>query len=81
MDIHVVDHPLPPPRLTIMRDARSNNSAFRAALKDLGTMLVYEAARDLAVEHFDCVTPVDTAQGTRLLTRPSSSPSSVRAWA
>lgn len=71
MDIHVVDHPLAASRLTLMRDARSDNAAFRAALKDLGTMLVYEAARDLPVEHFDCVTPpVDTAQGTRLQDPP-----------
>ena len=70
MDIHVVDHPLAASRLTLMRDARSDNTAFRAALKDLGTMLVYEASRDLPVEHFDCVTPVDTAQGTRLQDPP-----------
>lgn len=66
MDIRVVDHPLAASRLTLMRDARSDNAAFRAALKDLGTMLIYEAARDLPVENFDCQTPVATAQGTRL---------------
>ena len=70
MDIHVVDHPLAASRLTLMRDARSDNAAFRAALRDLGTMLVYEAARDLPVEHFDCVTPVATAEGTRLQDPP-----------
>lgn len=70
MDIHVVDHPLAASRLTLMRDARSDNSAFRAALKDLGAMLVYEASRDLAVENFDCATPVSTAQGTRLQDPP-----------
>ena len=53
-----------------MRDARSDNSAFRAALKDLGAMLVYEASRDLAVENFDCATPVSTTQGTRLQDPP-----------
>ncbi len=70
MDITVVDHPLAASRLTLMRDKRSDNSAFRAALKDLGTMLIYEAARDLPVEHFDCETPVATAQGTRLQDPP-----------
>jgi len=53
-----------------MRDARSDNAAFRAALRDLGAMLVYEAARDLPVEHFDCATPVATADGTRLQDPP-----------
>ena len=70
MDIKIVDHPLAASRLTIMRDACSNNAAFRSALKDLGTMLVYEAARDLPVENFPCKTPVGTAEGTRLLDPP-----------
>ena len=33
-------------------------------------MLIYEASRDLEVETFDTVTPVDTAQGSRLKTPP-----------
>ncbi len=70
MDITVVDHPLAASRLTLMRDARSDNAAFRAALADLGAMLIYEASRDLEVETFDTVTPVDTAQGSRLKTPP-----------
>src|SRR5699024_9113895 len=70
MDIHVVDHPLASSRLTLMRDERSDNAAFRAALADLGGMLVYEASRNLPVEHFDCKTPVSIADGTRLLDPP-----------
>ena len=49
-----------------MRDARSDNAAFRAALKDLGAMLIFEASRDLPVEVFDVATPVATAKGVRL---------------
>ncbi|MBI9001709.1 uracil phosphoribosyltransferase [Corynebacterium sp. CCM 9185] len=70
MDITIVDHPLAAARLTIMRDQRSDNSVFRAALRDLGAMLIYEAARDLDVEHFDTETPVATATGTRLRKPP-----------
>lgn len=70
MDITVVNHPLAASRLTIMRDKRSNNAAFRAALADLGAMLIYEAARDLEVEEFDTETPVATARGARLATPP-----------
>ena len=70
MDITVVNHPLAASRLTIMRDKRSNNAAFRAALADLGAMLIYEAARELEVEQFDTETPVATAQGARLKTPP-----------
>lgn len=70
MDITIVDHPLAAARLTLMRDERSDNAAFRAALSDLGTMLIYEASRALEVEHFDTRTPVGIAQGTRLKNPP-----------
>ncbi|WP_342320206.1 uracil phosphoribosyltransferase [Corynebacterium mayonis] len=70
MDIRIIDHPLAAARLTIMRDVHSNNAAFRAALADLGAMLIYEASRELEVESFDCVTPVGTARGYRLAQPP-----------
>lgn len=70
MDIHVVSHPLAAARLTIMRDERSDNSVFRAALADLGAMLIYEASRDLKTETFDVKTPVAVAEGTRLQDPP-----------
>ena len=53
-----------------MRDARTGNSGFRAALADLGAMLVYEASRDLVTESFPVETPVTTAEGHRLRTPP-----------
>jgi uracil phosphoribosyltransferase len=46
MDVLVVDHPLAKARLSTMRDARTGNAAFRAALRDLTLMLVYEALRE-----------------------------------
>lgn len=70
MEITVVDHPLAASRLTIMRDERTNNAAFRAALSDLGAMLIYEASRTLAVETFDMATPVAPATGIRLQQPP-----------
>jgi len=49
-----------------MRDAGSDSGAFRAALHELTTMLVYEAARSFAVETFPVQTPVAPTEGTRL---------------
>jgi uracil phosphoribosyltransferase len=43
---------------------------FRAALHELTTMLVYEAARRFAVERYPVQTPVGTAEGTRLANPP-----------
>lgn len=70
MQVVEVDHPLAASRLTIMRDARTDNVAFRGALADLGTMLVYEAARDLETEEFTVDTPVAPSQGRRLSDPP-----------
>ncbi len=70
MEVIEVDHPLAAARLTIMRDARTDNVAFRGALADLGAMLVYEAARDLETEEFAVETPVATATGWRLADPP-----------
>ena len=53
-----------------MRDARSGSGAFRAALHELTTMLVYEAARSFAVETFPVDTPVAPTQGIRLANPP-----------
>ncbi|MFV2125335.1 uracil phosphoribosyltransferase [Micromonospora sp. LOL_013] len=70
MDVLVVDHPLAQSRLTAMRDARTDSAAFRAALHELTTMLVYEAARSFPVESFPVTTPVAPTDGTRLANPP-----------
>ncbi|MFE3058616.1 uracil phosphoribosyltransferase [Nocardia sp. NPDC059239] len=66
----VVDHPLAAALLTTMRDARTTNPTFRAALRDLTGILVYEALRDAPVERFPIATPVAAAEGTRLNAPP-----------
>jgi len=70
VDVLVVDHPVAQTRLTVMRDARTDSASFRAALHELTTMLVYEAARTLPVEHFPIDTPVAPTQGIRLANPP-----------
>ncbi|WP_367135174.1 uracil phosphoribosyltransferase [Saccharothrix sp. HUAS TT1] len=70
MDVLVVDHPLARARLTTMRDARTDNAAFRAALHELTVMLVYEATRDLPVAEERVHTPVARTTGYRLANPP-----------
>ncbi|MBF9128058.1 uracil phosphoribosyltransferase [Plantactinospora sp. S1510] len=70
MDVLVVDHPVAQTRLTVMRDARTDSASFRAALHELTTMLVYEAARSLPVERFSIDTPVAPTEGIRLANPP-----------
>lgn len=70
MDVRVVDHPLAAARLTMLRDERTENTAFRAALRDLTLMLVYEATRDAPTQKVSVRTPLAETAGTRLAKPP-----------
>ncbi|MGH3923627.1 MAG: uracil phosphoribosyltransferase [Pseudonocardiaceae bacterium] len=70
MDVLVVDHPLVRARLTVMRDVRTGNATFRAALRELTLMLIYEATRDFGVTTEQVHTPVGQACGYRLADPP-----------
>jgi uracil phosphoribosyltransferase len=70
VDVRVVDHPLAAVRLTALRDERTGNAAFRAALGELTLMLVYEATRDAPRENVTVRTPLAETAGTRLAAPP-----------
>jgi uracil phosphoribosyltransferase len=70
MFVTVVDHPLALARLTTLRDERTDNAAFRAALRDLTLMLVYEATRSLPSEELRVRTPLAETVGFRLAESP-----------
>lgn len=63
MQTTVVDHPLAQVRLTAIRDTQTDSRAFRAALRDLTRMLVFEATRDLPVRTRPVMTPVARTTG------------------
>lgn len=66
----MVSHPIVQARLTVMRDQTSSNAEFRAALRELATLLVYEATRELQHGAVDIVTPVAPATGVRIVNPP-----------
>lgn len=70
MDVRVVDHPLAAARLTTLREERTDNAAFRAALRALTLMLVYEATRDAPRETVVVRTPLAETAGARLARPP-----------
>ncbi|HXA91362.1 MAG TPA: uracil phosphoribosyltransferase [Mycobacterium sp.] len=70
MDVRLVDHPLALARLTVMRDERTDNAVFRAALRELTLMLVYEATRDAACQPVSIRTPIAETVGWRLAKPP-----------
>ena len=70
MDVCVVDHPLAATRLTTLRDERTDSAAFRAALRDLTLMLVYEATRHARTASVPVRTPLADTTGVRLVNPP-----------
>ncbi|QUR66574.1 uracil phosphoribosyltransferase [Mycobacterium spongiae] len=66
MQVCVVDHPLAAAGLTTLRDERTDNAAFRAALGELTRVLVYEATRDAVREPVPIHTPLAATVGSRL---------------
>jgi uracil phosphoribosyltransferase len=66
----VVDHPIVRTRLSVMRSETSSNAEFRAALRELATLLVYEATRELPVTEVPITTPVGPTLGTTLANPP-----------
>jgi len=66
----VIDHPIVRTRLSVMRDETSSNAEFRAALREISTLLVYEATRDLAVTEVALITPVGPTMGATLANPP-----------
>ena len=70
MQTVVIDHPIVRTRLSVMRDERSSNAEFRAALRELATLLVYEATRQLPVTELPLTTPVGPTVGATLPNPP-----------
>src|SRR5215831_6571239 len=70
MELTLVDHPLAAERLTILRDATTENAEFRQALDGLAGMLVYEATRHLPAAAVEVRTPLGPAEGRHLADVP-----------
>jgi uracil phosphoribosyltransferase len=66
----VVTHPIVQSLLTSMRDVRTSNAEFRAALRGLASLLVYEATRGLPIHDAPITTPVASAVGVAIDTPP-----------
>ncbi len=66
MPFTVLRHPLIDDRLTQLRDARTEPAAFRAALRDIATVLAVGATADLATEPVTVTTPLARTAGARL---------------
>lgn len=70
MELQVVDHPLVQARMSTLRAEETGNAAFRATLRELAEMLIYEACRGAEVTPGPIRTPVGPATGYRLAAPP-----------
>ncbi|MDQ0317383.1 uracil phosphoribosyltransferase [Amorphus orientalis] len=57
-DVTVVDHPLVQHKLTLMRVKDTSTASFRRLIREMATLLCYEATRDLALEEVEIETPL-----------------------
>jgi uracil phosphoribosyltransferase len=63
----VVEHPVLADRLVILRDRATSHGAFRRALEEASAILAIEATRDLPTRDVTVETPLEPANGDRLL--------------
>ncbi|HQV08667.1 uracil phosphoribosyltransferase [Cognatazoarcus halotolerans] len=57
-NVQVIDHPLLQHKLTIVRRSDTTTDNFRRLVREIASMMAYEATRDLPVEQVSISTPV-----------------------
>ena len=62
----LVEHPLIPHKLSIMRDLTTPTSKFRQLLREISLLLAYEVCRDLETELVDIRTPLESMSAPKL---------------
>ncbi len=62
----IMDHPLILHKLTILRDVNTGSKEFRELVKEVSTLLAYEATRELSVEEIEIETPIMKTKGYAL---------------
>ena len=58
--VTVADHPLVRHKLTLLRRKETSTAGFRRLVREVATLLCYEATRDLPLEDIEIETPVTT---------------------
>ena len=66
MKVHVANHPLIAPKVTVLRDETTPSSTFRELIGEIVTLLAYEATREVKTVPVTVKTPVAQTKGTAL---------------
>ncbi len=64
--LHIADHPLIAHLLADLRDKATPPDRMRSIVRRLGTLLAYEATRDLPTDHHTVTTPIQPCDAQRL---------------
>ena len=64
--VTVMDHPMVMEQLSLVRDKRTNQVAFRKAIYRLGRFMAYEFLRTMETQVFTVETPLGPAKGGRV---------------
>lgn len=63
--LFVSQHPLVQHKLTVLRDVNTDHRSFRELVRELATLLCYEATQDLHLSPRTVTTPMGEAQGQK----------------
>lgn len=61
--LYIIEHPLVQSKLARLRNKDTNNKEFRELLKEISTLLCYEATRDMTTKDVKVQTPLAEADG------------------
>ncbi|HEX8597570.1 MAG TPA: uracil phosphoribosyltransferase [Chloroflexia bacterium] len=67
--VHVSTHPLIQHKLALMRSVKTEPKKFREVVREITTLLLYEATLDLETVGMDVETPLATMEGCKLADR------------
>ncbi len=65
-NVYISTHPLIRHKLSMLRDKKTDHVKFRQLVRELTTLLCYEATQDMMIEDINVTTPMGTAKGVRL---------------
>lgn len=67
--LNIIEHPLVQNKIAMLRDKNTGNKEFREIVKEIATLLCYEATRDLPMTDISVETPLGSAQAKTLGTK------------
>ena len=65
--VHPSPHPLVAHKVTLLRDKNTEPKKFRALIREISSLMIYEATTDLKTQEISIETPLATTKGRELL--------------